>query len=47
MNTFKLWAIRIPVEYINKLKEIKKEKHISCAESIRIALRDYFEKISK
>lgn len=42
--TFTFYKIRLPKEYIDKMKLIKKNKYISLAEQIRIAIRDYLEK---
>lgn len=45
MDNFILWSIRIPLIYLNKLRELKKRTNISVSEQIRTALRDYFDKM--
>jgi hypothetical protein len=43
-GNFRLWAIRVPPYYIEKLKLLKEKTDMSVSEHIRIALREYFIK---
>lgn len=42
-----LYAIRLPKIYLVKMRLTKRTKYISISEQVRIALRDYFDKIDK